>query len=254
MYYCNLLVNLLNIKHCFFSRQGGVSVGNFASLNVSLFGTDNLQNVWQNRNIIANYFNISSNKLITARQQHGCNVLVANHNTNINNSKNIIADAIVSNTPNVAIGVVTADCLPILLADNINKVIGVVHAGWQGLLQNAITPTIQAMLKLGAVNSNIIASIGPSIDVYNYAVDKNFYNQFINYNQNYKQFFVNFNGNLHCNLQQLAIYLLQQNNVKAIGNLNLSTYTSPSHFFSHRQATHRQQATKGLQFSGIMLT
>lgn len=159
-------------RHGFFSRNGGVSEDQYHSLNASFFVGDRGLNVIKNRKILADYFEVSPERLFFPRQIHGLRVCLIRDYTkwHIAAKYHPRADALVSDSENVAIGVTTADCLPILMVDIENRVIAAVHGGWRSLLGGIIAKTIDAMNYLGASNKNICVAVGPCINVDSYQV------------------------------------------------------------------------------------
>ena len=165
------------LQHCFCTRFGGVSSGVFESLNCGYGSDDDPIMVAENRRRVANHFGHPVEKLCTASQVHGTSVLSVQKVWNWDQAP--IADALVTNLKGIILGVLTADCAPVLLADRKNHVVGVVHAGWRGALGGVIASGIEAMLTLGACRSSISAVIGPCIGPDSYEVGDDFPQLFI---------------------------------------------------------------------------
>ena len=158
-------------KHGFFSRNGGVSSGIYASLNCGTLSRDNAQNVATNRNIVVKTLSNTA-KLIELHQTHSNIVHIIDGEYNFKIPK---ADAVVTNQKNMALSVVTADCAPVLFSDDKAHVIAAAHAGWKGAFNNIVENTTNAMCKLGASRQNINVAIGPCISQNSYEVGAEFY-------------------------------------------------------------------------------
>lgn len=166
------LNRLDGIRHGFFSREGGVSQGLYASLNCGLGSGDPIDNVLTNRARAAAELDIQPDSLLTCYQIHSPEVIEVDGPWPRDDRPK--ADAMVTRTPGVALGILTADCAPILLADPAARVIGAAHAGWRGALTGVIAATVAAMAKLGAAPKRIVAGIGPCIAQRSYEVGPEF--------------------------------------------------------------------------------
>ncbi|EJF86611.1 peptidoglycan editing factor PgeF [Bartonella rattimassiliensis] len=239
------------IKHGFFTRQGGVSKKLYHSLNVGKNSNDQPEHIVQNRLLIANYFSIEIQNLVTVNQIHSCNVVVA-HQAIIGAPPK--ADALVTTTPGLVIGVLTADCGPILFADPQAGVIAATHAGWRGSLNGIIEKTIAVMEKQGAKRQSITAVLGPCLGPHNYEVTSEFYNQFIEYHSKFQKYFFKTEkvNQFRFNLWAFIINQLKKAGVDA-SCVELCTYQDEQHFFSYRRAIHRNESDYGRQISAIML-
>jgi len=159
------------ISHGFFSRAGGVSKGLYSGLNVGLGSRDDRTDVIENRTRVSRWFDLGPDRLVTVHQVHSPRVQIA---TMANRDERPEADALVTQTPGLAIGVLTADCGPVLFADPDAGVIGAAHAGWRGAFEGVLESTIATMQSLGAKPERIIAVLGPSISQSNYEVGPEF--------------------------------------------------------------------------------
>lgn len=160
-------------------------------------------------------------------------------------------DALVTDRPGLALGIVTADCAPALLADPAAGVIGAAHAGWRGALGGVLENTVAAMVSLGAEPANIVAAIGPTIAQASYEVDKGFRDAF---EEEDTRFFVSGRpGHCQFDLPAYVAHRLQAAGVGRVEDLGEDTYAQPGRFFSYRRATHRSQPTNGRQISIIGL-
>lgn len=174
-YAASPLIELFDfISHGFLSRTGGVSKAQFSSLNFDTRDGDNTENIEQNKIIAGKLFGFDPARLLTIRQVHGNDVLIIDKPVkNIDGFSLTPADATVTNQRNIAIGILTADCAPIILVDPVLKVIGIVHAGWRGTAKRVVKKAIEAMAShFGADKNTIIAAVGPSIGQCCYKVDE----------------------------------------------------------------------------------
>jgi len=176
------------IRHAFFTRDGGVSGGIYASLNSGIGSSDDASHVTENRARMAQALGVKPDRLITAYQIHSPHVVIADEPWSVETRPK--ADAIVTRTPGLAIGVSTADCGPLLFADAQARVIGAAHAGWRGAFSGVIEGTIAAMEKLGADRRRISVALGPLIRQNNYEVSQSFVDEFLRIDDTYARFFV----------------------------------------------------------------
>lgn len=244
-------ISELGFNHGFFTRKGGHSGGIFSTLNAGLGSGDNRENVEKNRKDICTALNVDIKNLATLHQIHSNQVFVANQGISNNRPE---ADGIVSNTKGVAIGVVTADCGPILFADRKNSVIGAAHAGWRGAFDGVLENTISAMEKLGAERSSISACLGPTISQTNYEVGPEFYARFLEKNTEHSRYFTPSGKPEHYlyNLHAFIMECLEQSGVNS-EDLGICTYAGDENYFSYRRTTHRNEKDYGRQISVIVL-
>jgi len=246
------LENTNYLKHGFFTKIGGISKELFESLHIN---SNNTKEVLQNKKIISNHFDTEF--LFLPKIIHSSKVIILDSIHKITQFKNSIpeGDAVVTNMQNILIGITTADCVPILFADQNKKIIAATHAGWQGALGEVLKNTIQAMEKLGSNRDNIIAIIGPCIRQQSYEVAVSFKNNFLEQDQHNTKFFINSTKPNHY-MFDLAGYVrkkLENSNILNINDVNLDTYTEADLFFSYRRACHKTNGICGRQFSGIMI-
>jgi YfiH family protein len=247
------LAALPNIRHAFFTREGGVSGGVYQSLNGGLGSRDTPANVRENRRRMAAALGADPEQLITAYQIHSPDVVVADHAWTRETAPR--ADAVVTQVPGLAIGVTTADCGPVLLADGEAHVIGAAHAGWKGALTGVLEATIAAMERLGASRARIVAALGPMIRQASYEVGPEFVTRFQADNADNARFFAPARRDGHA-LFDLGGYIaarLNRAGIAAIDDLALCTYAEPDRFFSYRRATHRADPDYGRHVSAIVL-
>lgn len=248
VYKSDLLPN--NIKHGFFTRNGGISENEYQSFNLGNHTLDSLDNIQTNKNILAKYLNIDVEKIITIKQIHSNQPIIINEQ---NYHQSFTGDALITKTENLAIGVLTADCTPILVADLQQNIIAAIHSGWRSAYSGIIQNTIEKMLKLGASKQNLLAIIGPSICQKNYEVDKEFKNKFITKNKVYDKFFITkANNKFLFDLPTFNAFQFELLQIK-FHNLNLCTYEKERDFFSFRRSSQKQELNCGRQISVIML-
>jgi len=245
---------LSGIRHGFFTRSGGVSGGPYASLNGGIGSQDAAGNVAENRARMAAVLGVEPHRFLTAYQIHSPTVAVAD--APWTNETRPRADAIVTRLRALAIGVTTADCGPILLADPQAGVIGAAHAGWRGALGGVIEATVDAMERLGARRGEIRAAIGPMIRRQNYEVGPDLIARFAAEDRASNRFFHPAARDGHA-LFDLGGYIaarLTRAGVGQIEDVGLCTYADPERFFSYRRTTHRAEADYGRHVNAIALT
>jgi len=247
------LSKLAGIRHAFFTRSGGVSQGVYSTLNGGVGSSDTPDNVAENRARMAAALGVKPNRLLTAYQTHSPDVVVAGEPWTHESRPR--ADAIVTRTPQLAIGVSTADCGPLLLADAEAGVIGAAHAGWRGALTGVIESTVAAMEKLGAERSRIVAALGPAIRQPNYEVGPEFVARFVAASADNARFFVASERADHA-MFDLASYIadrVQHAGIVEFEDLALCNYAEPERFFSYRRTTKRGEPDYGRHINAIAL-
>jgi polyphenol oxidase len=246
-------LSLPGIAHAFFTREGGVSGGLYASLNGGVGSRDDAGHVAENRARMAAALNVAPDCLLSAYQIHSPDVVVAK--APWSSDARPRADAIVSNTAGLAIGVSTADCGPILLADPVARVIGAAHAGWRGALGGVAEATVAAMERLGAARERIRAALGPMIRQHNYEVGPDLIARFAAEDDGSGRYFrsASRDGHAHFDLGGYIAARLARAGVRQIEDLRLCTYAEPERFFSFRRTTHRGEADYGRHINAIAL-
>ena len=226
------------LRHCITTRKAGASADKYATLNLSLTVNDTEENVKHNRSLIAEYFKISDDKIYLPQQCHTNNVKIIKETSKIEDLKE--TDALITNKPGILLGVLTADCVPILLFDPVCKVIAAIHAGWRGTVKNIVKITLNSMIiNFNCKPENILAGIGPSISSERFEVGKEVAGEF---NQLFDKNFgtIQFNektGKDHIDLQKSNRVLLIREGVKPekIENSDLCTYNNTEWFYSARR-------------------
>ncbi|HEV7316984.1 MAG TPA: peptidoglycan editing factor PgeF [Ensifer sp.] len=239
------------IAHGYFTRKGGVSEGLYRGLNVGLGSHDDRSLVNENRTRVASWFGAPLERLATVHQVHSPDAIVVDETYDGARPE---ADALVTATPGIVLGVLSADCGPILFADAEAKVVGAAHAGWKGALGGVLESTIDTMVSLGARRERIVACLGPSISRRNYEVGAEFVERFVSVNDSYQSYFSPSEGNGHSmfDLPSFTIRRLTEAGVTA-ENLDICTYADEERFFSYRRTTHRQEPDYGRQISAICI-
>ena len=244
---------LPGIRHAFFTREGGVSGGAYRSLNGGIGSHDSAAHVLENRSRMAAALGVLPSRFLTAYQIHSPQVVVAEQAWM--SEARPRADAIVTRTPALAIGVTTADCGPILFADPQARVIGVAHAGWRGALGGVAEATVAAMEQLGATRGQIRAALGPMIRQPNYEVGPDLIDRFAAEDPTSKPFFASAAraGHAQFDLGGYIASRLRRAGVPQVEDVGLCTYADPSLFYSYRRATHRAEDDYGRHVNAIVL-
>ena len=247
-------LKLAGVRHAFFTREGGVSGGFYASLNGGVGSRDHAGLVAENRARMAAALAVEPHRFLTAYQVHSPDVVVAE--TPWSSQARPRADAIVTRTAGLAIGVSTADCGPVLFADADARVIGAAHAGWRGALSGVIEATVAAMERLGAARGRIRAALGPMIRQGNYEVGPDFIARFATEDKACADFFrpAAREGHALFDLPGYIAARLDRAGVHAIEDSGLCTYAEPERFFSFRRTTHRAEPDNGRHINAIALT
>ncbi|MET0431076.1 MAG: peptidoglycan editing factor PgeF [Hyphomicrobium sp.] len=251
------LATLGGIRHGFFTREGGVSAGLYDSLNCGLGSGDDPNLVLENRRRIGRYLAGEDQRfgggVVTLYQEHGTTALEVSSPPARENLPH--ADAVVSVTPGLVIGVLTADCAPILLADAAAGVVAAAHAGWRGALNDVIGSAVREMERLGARRDRIAAAIGPCISQRSYEVGPEFEATFLARATSYGAYFVReaSTARPHFDLAGFVRMRLQEAGVGSVEDVALCTCENESLFFSYRRKTHRQEGDYGRQISAIVV-
>lgn len=243
---------LADTRHGFLGRTGGISTGTVSGLNVGLGSNDDPYAVAENRRLAAEAVAPGA-MLATVYQTHSADVITVS--APFPDDARPHADALVTDRPGLVLGIVTADCAPILLADVEAGVVGAAHAGWKGALGGVTHAVILAMEKLGARRERIAAAVGPCIARASYEVDEAFRLRFADADPATEHFFADGRRANHFqfDLEAYVTHRLALAGVKRIAALGLDTYSQPDRFFSYRRATHAGEPDYGRQISLIAL-
>jgi polyphenol oxidase len=247
-----LLSAVPGLRHAFFSREGGVSEGIYAGLNAGLGSRDDPEHVAENRRRMAEQLGVPLPRFLSVHQTHSPDVLVATGPWD--GTARPKADALVTRTEGLALGVTAADCGPILFVDPSARVIGAAHAGWKGALTGVLESTIDAMEKLGADRAGIVAAIGPLIRQESYEVGREFVERFIDADAEHGVFFIpgERDGHAMFDLAGFIRMRLENAGVLMIDDLGIDTYAD-ERFFSYRRSVHRKEADYGRHVHAIAL-
>jgi len=254
------LSDISYLKHGFFTREGGISTNNYGTLNASYASKDDKKSVHENRLRIAVQLGVTTDDLITLSQTHSDNVITITEKNVSDHTKTspagIEADALVTNLNTIALGILTADCAPILLACHDKPIIGAIHAGWKGALGGIIQNTVKAMEDLGATRNSILAVIGPCIGRLSYEVTTDFAQPFLEQSGNNENFFMTSfkGGRLHFDLPGYVAERLTDCGIRDIQITGHDTYQEDNLFFSYRRATLRKEGDIGRQISAISIS
>jgi purine-nucleoside/S-methyl-5'-thioadenosine phosphorylase / adenosine deaminase len=242
---------LLPVRHGFFTRRGGASAGIFKGLNCGQGSSDQSDIVALNRRQVARAMQVLPDRLLSLHQVHSARALAV---TGPWPGDRPQADAMVCRTPGVALGILTADCAPILFADPKGGVIGAAHAGWKGALGGVVAGTIAAMLDLGAKRTQIHATIGPCISQRAYEVGPDFLDMFVNDDPEHSRFFAQGKHDRYqFDLPSFCLHRLRAEGIASADWSGHCTYSDADRFFSYRRTTHAGEADYGRLISAITL-
>lgn len=241
-------LDLSAIAHGFFTRDGGTSQGLYESLNCGLGSRDEPERVKENRARAVSAL-LPEARLVSCSQIHSAIVHTVDDKWDFAVRQE--GDGLVTNRPGFMLGILTADCAPVLMADNEAGVIGAAHAGWKGAVAGILETTVAAMTRLGARPSRIRAAIGPTISQANYEVGEDLR---VRFGDKEARFFVAA-GPRHYrfDLPGFVAQRLREAGVPSVADLGLCTYPPANRFFSYRRATHRGEADYGRELSAIVL-
>jgi YfiH family protein len=239
------------VRHGFLGRSGGVSSGIYAGLNVGLGSDDDRDAVMENRRRAVEAVGPGA-ALVTLHQVHSAQAVIADGP--VADDARAHADGLATDRPGIALGILTADCTPVLLADVGAGVVGACHAGWKGALGGVTDSTVAAMVTLGANPDRIVAAIGPVIQRASYEVDEAFAQRFLEADPANERFFVDGRPAHHqFDLEAYVAARLASAGIRHVEALGIDTYTDETRFFSYRRATHRGEHGYGRQIAIIGL-
>jgi len=235
------------VAHGFLGRRGGVSTGLYAGLNVGIGSDDDAEAVAENRRLATEAV-LPGGRLLTLYQTHSADVVRAL--TAFDDRPE--GDALVTDRPGLALGILTADCAPVLLADREAGVVGAAHAGWKGAIGGVTDAAIAAMEKIGARRDRIAAAVGPCIARSSYEVDDAFARRFETDDPANERFLAPGKpGHHQFDLEAYVVHRLAKAGLARVEMLGLDTYGDADRFFSFRRATHRGEPGYGRQISII---
>ena len=246
------LADLFGIRHGFFTREGGVSGGIFASLNGGLGYSDGRENVLENRSRMAARLGVTPDRLLSLHQIHSAEIVEVEQPWAGERPR---ADAMVTRVPGLALGIATADCGPVLFADPVAKIVGAAHAGWKGALSGIVEATLAAMERLGARRERTSIVLGPTIGQQAYEVGPEFVERFRALERGSERFFRASEREGHATFDLPAFIgsRAQAARAGAFIDLGLCTYSDEARFYSYRRATHRGEPDYGRLIAAIAL-
>jgi YfiH family protein len=240
-----------DLPHGFLGRRGGVSEGICSGLNVGLGSGDRRDAIQENRRRAVEAVAAGA-KLVTLHQVHSATAIPVT--APFPDEERPKADAMVTDRPGLLLGILTADCAPVLFADPHAGVIGAAHAGWKGAIGGVIDATVAGMEQLGAARPDIVAAVGPTIGRKSYEVDEAFAQRFLREDAENERFFMSGRAGHHLfDLEGFVVSCIAALGIGRIEALGLDTYSDPDRFFSYRRATHRGEPDYGRQISLIAL-
>ena len=249
MLYSKKLIKFQNIRHGFFNREGGVSKGIYKSLNCGLGSDDRIENVRKNIEIVCKKIGCNKNYLILLNQIHS-NIV---HEVKKIPKKKLKGDALITNKKGVALGILTADCAPVLIYDPVNNLIGALHAGWKGAFKKIVSTTLRKFRLSGSNYKDLIVVIGPCIGNENYEVRNDFLDKFINQESSNKKFFKIKRNKIYFSLKDYIKEQVMEFGVKNIEIIKKDTYLSSNNFFSARRSIKNKSNDYGRNISVIMI-
>jgi YfiH family protein len=240
---------LAGLPHGFLGRKGGVSAGLHGGLNVGLGSADEREAVLANRDLARDAV-LPGSVLVTVHQVHSADTVTVSEAFPLD--KRPPADALVTDRPGLLLGILTADCVPVLFADREAGVVGAAHAGWKGAIAGVTDSTIAAMEALGAQRARIVAAVGPCIGRASYEVDDAFVARFEAEDEGNAHFFTAGKpGHAMFDIEAYVAARLARAGVQNVDCLGQDTYAQPDRFFSYRRSCHRQEPDYGRQISLI---
>ena len=251
MFYSKTLKREKDIKHGFFNRKGGKSKGIYKSLNCGRGSRDKKKYVKKNITIACKKVCKSYKKIILLNQIHSNKFFLIKNNKF--DKKKILGDALITDQKKIIIGILTADCVPILIFDKKIKIISAIHAGWKGAYKGIIQKVINQFKKMGSESKNLIAAVGPCITQKNYEVQNDFESKFLKQSKNNKFFFNKVKNKTYFSLNKYVKFQLKSLGVKKIDIIDKDTYNQKNNFFSARRSMHEKEDDYGRNISLIMI-
>ncbi|MEL6371267.1 MAG: peptidoglycan editing factor PgeF [Pseudomonadota bacterium] len=247
------LSNVPGIQHGFFSRLGGTSTDIYASLNCGPGSNDDTKNVAANREICAQFLGVNGTHLVTGHQHHSSDGVRVDAPWPIDGAPK--CDALVTDRPGIALGVLAADCMPFLFVDPDRQVIGAAHAGWRGALGGVLENTILLMENLGADRSKTVAAVGPCLRPPHFQVGDDLRDQFIEKYPQADQFFApeETPGKYQLDLVAFGRWRLSENGVLQLSDIGRCTMAEPETYFSYRYSRRQSEPDYGRNLSAIAL-
>ena len=244
-----MLLKTNAVNHGFFNSKNGFSKGIYKSLNCGKGSKDNKRIITKNVNYLKNKLKSKKNNIVLLHQIHSSKIFIIKKIP----KKKIIGDALITNVKNLPLGILTADCAPILILDFKRKIIGAVHAGWRGAYKNIIIKVLKKMINLGSIKENIIVVIGPCISQKSYEVRKDFKDKFIRKNKKNSVLFKFKNKKIYFDLRSFIYKQLISFGILKIDVIRKDTFDIKNNFFSARRSLKKNEPDYGRNISVIML-
>ena len=241
-----------NIKHAFFNRLGGKSKGIYKSLNCGHGSSDKKRDVFNNLKTVIKKIKIKSKKIILLNQIHSNKFYYINKKSKFKN-KRLKGDALITDRRKLPIGILTADCAPILIHDQNIKMIAAIHAGWKGAYKGIVKNVIKFMIKKGCSPKNMTAVIGPCISIKNYEVKKDFFEKFFKKDKKNALFFKKTKNKFYFSLNKYIYFQLKSLDIKNIEIIKKDTFDIKNNFFSARRSIGHNDNDYGRNISIIMV-
>ena len=249
MFKSKLLNKFDEIEHGFFNSKGGFSKGIYESLNCGIGSKDLKKNVVRNLEKVAKQINTTKQNIILLNQVHSNKVINVRDIFKIRR----IGDGLITNRKKLALGILTADCAPILIFDPKKKIIAALHAGWKGAFKDIIGKTINKLNQKGSKPKDLIAVVGPCISIKNYEVKKDFLNKFLQKSKKNIKFFKSYNKKIYFSLNSYIKSQLINMKVKKIEIIHKNTFPKKNNFFSSRRSIKNKFNDYGRNISIIMI-
>ena len=240
------------INHGFFDKKGGKSTGIYKSLNCGIGLSDSKKNVVNNLKVVCKKINCSSKNLILLNQIHSNKFYFINKNYKFKKKK-LNGDALITNVKKIALGVIVADCVPVLIYDKNLKIISAIHAGWKGVYKEIIKKVVKFLIKKGSNTKNLVAVIGPSISEKSYEVQKDFKSKFLKKDKQSKFFFKIRKNKTYFGLNKYVYYHLKKLGIKNLEIIKKNTFDPKNNFFSARRSIQNKENDYGRNISVIMI-
>lgn len=241
--------NLTAGKHGFFTRSGGVSSGIYEGLNCGVGSKDEAEHVRRNREKVAETFGLERSKLVSVYQVHSADAV---HVVDAFEGDAPKCDAMVTATKGIALGILTADCAPVLFEDATAGVVGAAHSGWKGAIGGVLDATVEKMVEIGAARENISATVGPCISQRAYEVGPEFVEEFMDFDPAFSSYFGNGNGDRALfDLPRFVMDRLRASGLDDVSWTGHCTYSDPEKFFSYRRTCHHNEPDYGRLISVI---
>ena len=240
------------INHGFFDKKGGKSTGIYKSLNCGVGSSDSKKNVLNNLKIVCKKINCSSKNLILLNQIHSNKFYFIDKNYKFKKKK-LNGDALITNVKKIALGVLVADCVPILIYDKNLKIISAIHAGWKSVYKEIIKKVVKFLIKKGSNTKNLVAVIGPSISEKSYEVQKDFKDKFLKKDKQSKFFFKIRKNKTYFGLNKYVYYHLKKLGIKNLEIIKKNTFDPKNNFFSARRSIQNKENDYGRNISVIMI-